>query len=140
MAAPTLTPGLLPETLATSFPATPRVIVVSKHGAGGMIGGNYIFKAKPDGFHMGVFTGVNVPASIITPGAEFDLRPGIGMRPVAGWQMALGIWYVLGDVPYETIWDAVGKGSDPNASMLTVNSTPEMQRHHAEAPVYQGGP
>ena len=106
-------------------PGNPRVIVVSKHGAGGMIGGNYIYRAKPDGFHMGVFTGVNVPASIITPGAEFDLRPGVGMRPVAGWQMALGIWYVLDEVPYPTIWEAVGKGSDPNASMLTVNSTRE---------------
>ncbi len=106
-------------------PGNPRVIVVSKHGAGGMIGGNYVFRAKPDGFHMGVFTGVNVPASIITPGAAFDLRPGVGMRPVAGWQMALGVWYVLDEIPYPTIWDAVGKGSDPNASMLTVNSTRE---------------
>lgn len=106
-------------------PGNPRVIVVSKHGAGGMIGGNFVYKAKPDGFHMGVFTGVNVPASIITPGAEFDLRPGTGMRPVAGWQMALGIWYVLEDVPYQTIWDAVGQGSDASAYQLTVNSTRE---------------
>ena len=106
-------------------PGNPRVIVVSKHGAGGMIGGNFIFRAEPDGLHMGVFTGVHVPAQIITPGADFDLRPGVGMRPVAGWQMALGIWYVLGDVPYQTIWDAVGKGSEPGAYQLTVNSTRE---------------
>ena len=45
---------VIARNLGDFVPGNPRVIVVSKHGAAGMIGGNFVYRAKPDGLHMGV--------------------------------------------------------------------------------------
>ena len=99
---------VIARNLGDFVPGNPRVVVVSKHGAAGQIGGNYIYNAPPDGLHMGVFTGVHVPAMIMSPGAEYDLRE---MRPVIGWQPALQFMAAREHVPYDSIEDAVGQGS-----------------------------
>jgi len=98
------------------LPGNPKTVVLNKVGGASLVGGHYVWNAKPDGFTIGVFTGINPLTQMVREGVQFNLMEfpslgGLQIRPV--------VWWIRGDAPYRRIGDAVGKGSDPNAPRFT---------------------
>ena len=98
------------------IPGNPKTVVLNKVGGASLVGGHFVWNAKPDGFTIGVFTGVNPITQMVREGVQFNL---LEFPSLGGLQIRPFVWYIRGDAPYDRIQDAVGKGSDPNAPRFT---------------------
>ncbi len=66
---------LIARHLPKHVPGEPSVIVQNMGGAGGVIGGNYLYEvAKPDGLTVGALTGVYMPQILGGSGVRLDLN------------------------------------------------------------------
>ena len=98
------------------IPGNPKTVVLNKVGGASLVGAHYVWHAKPDGYTIGVFTGVNPVTQIVRQGVQFNL---LEFPSLGGLQIRPFVWYIRGDAPYRRIQDAMGKGSDPNAPRFT---------------------
>lgn len=81
---------------------SPTVIVQNMGGAGGVIGGNYVYEAaKPDGLTVGVFTGPYLPQVLGGPGVRFDLKN----MPIIAGAAETSVVYVRADTGVKTASD-----------------------------------
>ena len=97
----------------------PKLVVLNKAGASGLVGALSVYRAKPNGLTLGVFTGVNPGRQLAQQGVRYDL---LKFRAIGGLQRRTATWEVTQDAPYRRLQDAIGKGSDPNAPIMTVAS------------------
>ena len=111
------------------------MIVTNKPGASGIIAGNFMAKAPPDGLIM--YWGVGgQPTSQLTRADEveyeFDKFVRIGTfenRPAA--------WYISGDAPYNRIQDAIGGTEEFTYGTTTFSATVELMKQALNLPVRQ---
>ena len=86
----------------------PKLVVLNKAGASGLVGALSVYRAKPNGLTVGVFTAVNAGNQLMRRGWTYDLRKA---RMIIGFQGQTTAWYIWGDGPYDRIQEAVGQGS-----------------------------
>jgi len=102
---------LIAKHLPKHVPGEPSVIVQNMGGAGGVIGGNYVYEAaKPDGLTVGVFSGMYLPQILGGSGVRFDLNN----MPVIAGAAETSVVYIRADSGVKTASDLL-KPSKPVA-------------------------
>jgi tripartite-type tricarboxylate transporter receptor subunit TctC len=92
------------------------VVVVNKTGGGAAIAGNELFKSKPDGYTIGMFTsGSTTPEYSLNP--ERFLYKSKELQAVAQWSNNCSVLMTRYDVPYKTIEELI-KYAKANPSTL----------------------
>ena len=99
---------LISRHLGRFLPGDPRIVVVNRAGASGLVGAMALYNARPDGTTLGVFTAVNAGNQMTRPGWDYDIREA---NVLIGFQGQTSIWFVRDNVPYDRLQDAVGQGS-----------------------------
>lgn len=102
---------LIAKYLPNHTAGSPTVVVQNMGGAGGVIGGNYVYEAaKPDGLTVGVFSGMYLPQLLAGSGVRFDLNN----MPIIAGAAETSVVYIRADTGVKTASDLL-KPSKPIA-------------------------
>jgi len=78
------------------------VVVMNKPGAGGAIGGNELYKSKPDGYTVGMFN-INTTTPELLMNPERFIYKGSDLQPVVQFSGTMPIITVKADAPWKTL-------------------------------------
>jgi tripartite-type tricarboxylate transporter receptor subunit TctC len=110
------------------------VIVVNKPGGGTAIAGNELFKSKPDGYTIGMFTDMST-APEYAPDPDRFLYKSKDLQPVAQWSNNCSVLMIRYDDKFTTLEELV-KYAKANPGKLRISHTGKGSRYWMEGELF----